>query len=52
MSREPTGPLLKSFLVTFRHFVSDKEPVFVNSVANTLWQDLYRSAGTRRGRLN
>jgi hypothetical protein len=40
MSREPTEPLLKSFLVTFRHFVSNKEPVFVNSVANTLWQEL------------
>lgn len=40
MSREPSEPLLKSFLVTFRHFVSDKEPVFVNSVANTLWQEL------------
>ena len=24
MSREPTEPLLKSFLLTFRHFVSDK----------------------------
>jgi hypothetical protein len=40
MSREPNEELLRSFLLTFRQFVSEKEPVFVNAIANILWKNL------------
>lgn len=39
-SREPNEELLRSFLLTFRQFVSDKEPVFANGIANICWQEL------------
>jgi len=41
--------LLRSFLLTFRQFVSDKEPVFVNNIASICWQDL--RSDKLRGRL-
>src|SRR3954467_5707674 len=31
---EPDEDEFRSFLVTFRHFISEKEPVFLNSVFN------------------
>jgi hypothetical protein len=37
---EPDEEHLRSFLLTFRQFVSDKEPVFVRRIANELWREL------------
>jgi hypothetical protein len=37
---QPDEEALRSFLLTFRQFVSDKEPIFVRRVANLLWQRL------------
>lgn len=37
---QPDEEALRSFLLTFRQFVSDKEPVFVRRMANVLWQRL------------
>lgn len=37
---QPDEEALRSFLLTFRQFVSDKEPVFVRRIANLLWQRL------------
>lgn len=37
---QPDEEDLRSFLLTFRQFVSDKEPVFVRRIANLLWQRL------------
>lgn len=38
--REPHEDDLRSFLLTFRHFVSDNEPVFVNRIHAVCWQQL------------
>lgn len=54
---EPDEEALRSFLLTFRQFVSDREPVFVRRIANLLWTMLtgdeirehLRRAGTRYG---
>jgi len=37
---QPDEEDLRSFLLTFRQFVSDREPVFVRRIANLLWQQL------------
>lgn len=37
-SHEPNKTELKSFLVTFRHFVLKDGPMFVSKVANELWR--------------
>lgn len=37
---EPDEESLRSFLLTFRQFVSDKEPIFVHKIANVLWTRL------------
>lgn len=39
-AHEPDEEALRSFLLTFRQFVSDKEPVFVRRIHNVLWQRL------------
>lgn len=42
--QNPDEELLRSFLVTFRHFVSKDEPVFVPRVYNLLWMHLQADA--------
>jgi hypothetical protein len=39
-SKEPSEESLSSFLNTFRQFVSDGEPIFVNLIANVLLREL------------
>lgn len=39
-SREPDEEDLRSFLLTFRQFVSDKEPVFLNKIYNICQRDI------------
>ncbi len=35
----PDEEILRSFLLIFRQFVSDREPVFVNRIANLCWNN-------------
>jgi len=39
-SREPNEALFRSFLLTFRKFVSDNESVYVDRVYNVLYQEI------------
>jgi hypothetical protein len=39
-TKEPNEQLFRSFLISFRKFVSDDDPVFVNSVSGLLMRDL------------
>ena len=39
-SKEPDETLFRSFLMTFRMFVSNDEPVYVNRVHNVLWANI------------
>lgn len=38
LSKEPDEALFRSFLLTFRMFVSNDEPIFVNRVHNEIWR--------------
>jgi hypothetical protein len=37
-THEPNEEQLRSFLMTFRQFIMDGEPIFLSRVANILWQ--------------
>ncbi len=37
----PDDATLRSFLMVFRHFVSEKEPVFLNHIANLCWREIH-----------
>ena len=39
-SQEPNDTLLRSFLLTFRQFISNDEPIFVNKIHNVLWENV------------